>query len=109
MNNETVDILSSMTTINKKQVERIFKTLNMKICDDVLENILNNETLTIVDIGVGSLQILVGGDEIRYKFIPSRLLEKNLLNTVETKKSPIETVLEEAIDLRINDAYKDLF
>ena len=109
MNNETSEILSSLTSIGKRQLDRLFRTMSLKICDDTLEAIYNGESVAAVDVGIGTLRILIEGDEIRYKFIPSRILERDLIDTIKTKKSPIETVLEETIDARINEAYKELF
>mgnify|MGYP003304975037 FL=1 len=61
-----------------------------------------------MDLGIGILYIKFEGNEVKYKFIPSKKLEENISFTVLHKQSPLVFSLETALKDRIENAYKEL-
>lgn len=79
--------------------------MNMCIAHAVKEN-LCLDNITVVDIGVGVIGICVDGDEIKYKFVPSEDLSKNISDAL-TNKDPLVGALEKSLETKILSAYKD--
>ena len=77
-----IEDLSVLTTIPTINLNQLAKKSNFCICNFVAESKLQNESLTSIDIGIGELQIFVENDNIKYKFIPSKALEKGVKSAV---------------------------
>lgn len=107
MNKLTSD-LSMVTSISKLSLDKLVDKSIMCICHSVEETILSKECMTAVDIGLGTLYIKCEGNDIKYKFIPSKKLEENICSTVLNKESPLVYTLETTLKTRIENAYKEL-
>ena len=98
--------LSCTTAVHKSTLEKIAQKAIYCICHDVEQN---NKDITVIDTGIGTLSILVDGDNVKYKFIPSKKLEESINETIISGESPIIHELENAIKNKIACAYKELF
>lgn len=101
--------LSTITTIPLLPMQELFQKGAICICDNVNETLKNKENECEIDIGIGKLLLRIDTEYIEYKFIPSSKLEENLINTINTRESPLINELEEALSKRIMNVYKDLF
>lgn len=106
--NKLVTDISSITSISKLALENLVEKSCNCICHCVQESVLNQESVTSVDIGIGILYIKFENDEIKYKFIPSKKLEDCVSFTVLNKESPLVFALETALKNRIENSYKEL-
>lgn len=102
-----LDDLSTLTTIPYVSLERLVDLSVACISHSVEDSLLDNETHTIVDIGVGKLGIKVEDNTILYKFIPSTKLEDSIKQTVLSGKSPLTLKVEETLKDKITKTYKD--
>ena len=101
--------LSVLTTINELSLSRIQNKVNWCICDIVEKTVYNHENVAEIDLGFGTLVINITENEVKYKFIPSKSLEKNIVSTVVDEKNPLTFVLEDNLVNKITNIYKDLW
>lgn len=100
--------LSTLTTIPKETLNKLYDNMSWCICDSVYQNILRYENLTEMDIGIGTLYILRDGDDVKYKFKPSVKLETAIKDTIINKNNPLQIKLETSLINKINHTYKDI-
>ena len=105
--NNILNELSILTTIQEKQLTKLFDKLIYCINDDVCESLLNDEEVAEIDIYIGKLIIKKLDDRISYKFIPSEKLENSIKETVLNKKNLLIDTLETKTINKITDVYKD--
>jgi hypothetical protein len=108
MTNVIQDV-STLTTIPLSSLQKLVGKGQDCICHSVYESILNNEEVTELDIGIGTLYIQCNSEEARYKFIPSLMLEKQVRETAQTRESPVILNVEEKLKDKIMYVYKDLY
>lgn len=106
--NKLIEDLSTVTTISEGTLNNLNEKALLCICHSVFENIREKESLTKIDIGVGILYINCEGDNVKYKFIPSKKLEESVATTVLTKKSPLVSTVETVLRDRLDATYKNL-
>lgn len=109
---ETVDIIGdvcTLTTIPRRSMNRLVKHENWCICEALQESQLKKESISVLDIGIGTLYIEVGEETVQYKFIPSKSLEANIVETITSGKNPLVVNLEDTFADRITKTYKDVF
>lgn len=107
MNNINEDI-AILTTIPKYALDRISLLSRYCVCHYIEDTKLKKEEITSVNIGLGELLIKQDQEGIRYKFIPSKSLEKAVTETLRTGKSPLINEAENMFIDRIINTYKDL-
>lgn len=100
--------IATLTTMPKYALDRIGVLTRYCICHYIEESKLKHEDVTTVDLGIGDLLIKQCEDGIRYKFIPSRNLEKAVSETIQTGVSPLVNEAENVFVDRIVKTYKDL-
>ena len=102
-----IEDLSNLTTIPTSALTKLSDKAVICICNDVEESLLKEGRVTEIDLGIGTLQILVEGNDIRYRFVPSKALEANMKSTVINKKNPLTVTVEESLIKRILNTYKN--
>ena len=102
MNYDLKKDLSTLSSLTLTDISRL-----TTLCSDIICNNVNEDTddITSVDIGIGTLHIQRTTTSIKYKFVPSRDLEKSL---VETTKDPLICKLESSLTQLVVHSYKDL-
>ena len=101
--------LSTTTCIPVSVLNRVSGISNLLVCDDVLKSLQSGEQICQIDIGLGTLAIAVIDDTIKYKFIPSKVLDMKLKDTINSGESQLKTSLEQSLADKLVKAYKDLF
>lgn len=100
--------IEKLTNVPQKYLNKFVDASNSAICDHINTSIVNGEEYTDIDIGIGTLVILSDGNELKYKFVPSKQLENNIYTTVVKGKNPLNKKLETSLVDRITKLYKDL-
>lgn len=107
MNNLILDV-SKLSNIPSATLSKIQDLEKILIAQYISESILTDQETTEIDIGLGKLLIRVSDSEIKYKFIPSKALDQQLINTVNSKTSPLIDKLENSIQEKIMRTYKEM-
>jgi len=104
-----IEDLANLTTIPSKTILKLLKKEVFCICEAVEEDVLAEEAISQLDLGIGTLYIKHDNlDDIRYKFIPNKYLEKCINDTLLNKQNLLEDVLNQSLKKKFLDAYKDL-
>lgn len=106
--NKLIDDISTLTTISKNALVNLNDKAQSCICHCVCESLIEGNSLTEIDIGIGTLYIKFEGEEIKYKFIPSKKLEESVALTAQYKSSPLVYEVDVALKERIESTYKNL-
>lgn len=106
---DIVNDLSLITTIPKTTLDRLNQKEILCICESVQESRLANESVSSMDIGIGTLHIKWDEESIKYRFVPSKALEQGIISTVVDGKNPFESAIEDTIVTKIVNTYKELF
>lgn len=108
MNKNLITDLQSITQIKKYVFDKCSDIGNALIGDYINELDLNNEQVLDIDIGIGTISMLVLEDSIKYIFTPTQELESIIINTLENKESPVVEQLEAKLNHKVMSTYKDL-
>lgn len=106
MSNEfsVIDDMSTITTIDRNKIKKFIDFEECCIANCIHER---EDGISIIDVGIGTLSILVEQNRISYKFIPSESLRKKVLSTTKGKNYVADRI--EKVAKRITlDAYKDV-
>ena len=106
--NKIIEDLSKITTIPETALTKLAEKAVWCICDSFEESILENLEVTEIDLGVGCLQISNCDENIVYRFIPSEILEKSLIDISLNNKNPLQLTLEKTLANKIINTYKDI-
>jgi hypothetical protein len=105
---DLIQNLCSLTQIRYSVLNKLVQISENCICDYVLNAIDKDDDIIKINSGIGNIYINIMNDEIEYKFIPNKKLEKKLLKTIETNESPLVHELENKLNKKIIDTYKEL-
>lgn len=100
--------LKTLTNISSDVIDKLVNKILYIICDDVLDTHLNNNTVTDIDTGIGVLSICVDNNQIKYRFIPSTIVESAVKNTIVDLKSPVKERASKTLASKINEIYEEL-
>ena len=103
-----IDDVETLTNVSEKLLKKFIPVINYSISHAVHEEQCQQHPVTEVDVGIGQLHIKVEDTGIRYRFVPSKELEKLILQTVCSRTSPIITKLEHNLQEKIERSYKEL-
>lgn len=106
---ELTQDLSLLTTVPKLQLDNLFDKAMCVVCHSVKEQFDELSSEIQVDIGFGTLYIVLEDNAIKYKFIPHIKLERAIRDSIIGEENSLltekaETILKE----RILHTYKDL-
>lgn len=108
MNYDLINSLSSLTLVKSSILLKIADDSENCICDCILNTVEEDEDVTSINIGIGNLYVNITDDELTYKFVPSKKLEKKILKAIETGDSPLVAAVEDKLNQRILNTYKEL-
>ena len=106
---DVISDMSNLTTLPISLLQQLSGKVEFIILHSVYESSVCHENITEIDLGIGRLNILQEKDCIKYKFIPSKKLEQDIIKTVKEKQSPLTTTVENTLQKKIIDVYKELF
>lgn len=103
-----IDDISSLSLIKPSILNKLIDISQSCLCDYVDNMSILEDSLVEVDIGIGTLNIFIEEDVIKYQFKPSKKLEKNLVQTVVDGNSPLMYKIEKKLNKKILNTYKEL-
>ena len=103
-----VDELTTITGIPKKILMKLVATAKFSILQSLEEMILKKDNLCEVDLEIGILLISLEDEELKFKFIPSNSLEKDIIETIQTGKNPMEENIYNNITSALEKTYREL-
>lgn len=108
MSCDLIKELSTLTTLPASTLGSLVSIGIDAICYDVLENSNVGENVSEINIGIGTLSILVDDNQIRYKFLPSDKLESSLVSAVVSGENPLVRRIENKVREKLSTATKEL-
>lgn len=109
MKTDVIQDLAILTTIPTATLQKLFNKIQYIICHTVEESNLSGEDTTEVDLDIGTLVIKVEDGALKFRFVPSVKLNKNIKSTIINDKSPLTSEVEAVLKDRITKTYKELF
>lgn len=106
--NNIIDDVATLTTCDKKNLEKLAKIIDYCISDYVHEAMLKNEEVVEIDMGIGYLAIKVADGVIKYRFTPNEYLEKALVDTIKSKENQLSIALSQSLNDKLAKVYKEL-
>lgn len=103
-----IEDVSVLTDVSENLLKKFIPVCTYAIGHAVHEQQCSKQDLTEIDLGIGMLKIQVTDAQIKYRFIPDKLLEKTLIQTVTTRRSPLLTKLDCNLDERLQRTYREL-
>lgn len=100
--------LSILTTIPILNLNKLSTRSCEDMCHCVLESINSNEQVSSLDIGIGQIVVFVDDEQIKYKFLPSSEFEQMLIDSINSNKSPLTNTIEQSLQKRMINIYKEL-
>lgn len=89
--------LSILTTIDPQTFNKLDEKKVYCISDAVYKNMLSKNTKTSIDIGIGTVEINILNDCIKYRFVPSKFLENTIINTITKGQNELTYQLEKSL------------
>ena len=106
--NSIINDLATITTIPINNLQKLKEKEIYLICNCIEESVLQGNTITEINIGIGNIIIAIENGFVNYKFTPSTKLEKNLVDTILKKKNPLTNIFEETLANKVVNTYKDM-
>ena len=72
---DLIQDVSKLTAVSQITLNKLANIVSLCICNAVYESALENEPITEIKLGIGTLLIKYENNEILYKFIPNQKLE----------------------------------
>lgn len=106
--NNLIEDVAALSTIPPRYLNKLLDKVYYSINDEISEAIIENKDTVDIDIGIGTLKILLNPNSLKYKFIPSAKLEASTKATVQDKKNSLVDKLETYLVDKIIHTYKDI-
>lgn len=103
-----VDDLSKVTNIPTALLDKMLAKIKAIICDDVLDAMLDNESIIDIDVGIGTLSICTEDNKLKYRFTPLDTFNDNIIATISDLKSPVKSGASRSLASKIQNAYEEL-
>lgn len=97
-----------LTNVPEGLLKKFIPVCNYCISHKLYETCAEGKQESIIDLGIGELHIQIADDYLKYKFIPSKELEKLLIQALENDASPISCKLYKDLQCKIDKLYKEL-
>ena len=101
--------LSVLTGISEQSLKKLADKSIYCICNSVEDLIYSRCDELQIDIGIGTLKILLVDNVVKYKFIPNGKLETAISKTIVNEQNELVDVLESALVGKIENVYKSFF
>ena len=107
---DVIKKLSLLTTVDEQYLKKLFDKIPWIICDGISNEMVSNENPVItLSLGYGNLIISIVDDQIKYKFVPSKEFEDQVIDTVCNGFNSLAINLEKSLANKLTTIYKDLF
>lgn len=109
----TIEDMSTLTAVPEKTFDKICSTAIYSICQNILEDRLNEAEIDKIydfDIGIGILYIKYDSekDEVKFKFKPSTAFKDRLMLTYKDNANLMRNLLSKNLGQKLLEVYKDL-
>ena len=102
--------LSLLTTVDQQYIKKLFDKIPWIICDGLSCEMVSSENPSVtLSLGYGNLIISVIDDQIKYKFVPTKEFEDQVVDTVCNGFNSLAINLEKSLASKLTTIYKDLF
>lgn len=102
-----LDDLSTITTIQKDTLVKLFKKCEYCISDAIVEQALSGSDIIDVDINIGRILLKLVDGEVKYKFIPYDDF-KNIVEASMAGENALSKTVEKTLIAKVTKVYKDL-
>ena len=106
---EIVKDVAELSEVKEKTLLNLLDEANLCISDAIYESLAKGEDVTELDIGIGTLYILVEGADLRYKFFPNNSLQTIVKTTIKTKSNQLTKTADSSLIAKVSKTYKELF
>lgn len=103
-----IEDVSVLTDVSETLIKKFIPVSTYCISHAVFESLSKDETVTEIDIGIGQLLIKTDSTSVKYRFVPSKELEKSVKQSVTTGYSPMITKIDNSLQEKIERAFKEL-
>lgn len=101
--------VSALTSVSLKTINKMEHVAELCICDYLNElDMQANDDIVSINVGFGTISMLVIDDSIQYQFVPSYSLEQKMIDTIENKSTPLTSEAETNLENKLLATYKDL-
>lgn len=107
MKQNIIKDLSALTTIPEATLQKLAEKIKWCICDDIEESLLKGDSVTEIDVGIGTLFVGVKNESVSYYFTPSKNLESSVKETIVDGKNPLTDKIEQSLVSKVVNAYKN--
>lgn len=105
---EIIKDLNSLTSIPEKILEKLSDNILFLILQDLEETLTKKENICEINLNLGTLIISIEEEELKFKFIPSKKLEKEILKTLELNENSMTQILTNNMVNALEKTYKEL-
>ncbi len=109
MKQKLLNDISNIYSIRASIMTKLSELAELCICDYLVEAKLSEDDLVEVNIGIGKICFIMLEDSIEYRFVPSTKLEKLIIKSIASMKSPIINASEQGLENKLVSTYKELF
>lgn len=104
--------VSTLTTIPEKTLDKYNKKIMYCICEAISEQLsdeTNDNDIISLDLGYGTLFVkVIDENNLKYHFKPSDFLDKEIKATLSGEESSLVKYLNESLETKFTDVYKNL-
>lgn len=100
--------VSTLTSVNEKTLNKLVDVLIYCITDAVSDSVIENEKLTVVDIGIGQIKVLQDEDKVKFAFVPCAKLRESIIKSIFNRENVLEEVVENTLKNKLINTYKEL-
>lgn len=108
MNIDVISQVAKLTTIDELPLKRIAEKQQWCLSDAIEQAILNGDKVVEADIGFGTIVISIFDSAVKYKFIPSKTTDEQVINTIVNGRNQLTFELEKNLVAKITNIYKDM-
>ena len=105
-----INDVSSICNLPNDMLIRLSYVVNCIIADSICDSLPDKDFE--FDIGIGKIYITIeenkAGKSVRDRFIPSKELEDSINNVVKSRRSPLTKAVENSLQNKVFNTYKDL-
>ena len=106
-----IDIVNDVAQLSGCSTTSLINLLTLSedcICSSILESISNGRNVVSLNIGIGTLSLLLDDNKVMYKFTPSQKLEGKIVATIKDGYDPLVEKTENALANNFLKVYKEL-
>ena len=105
---DLISDVSVLTDVPEATLRKFVPIVSYVISHSVHETQCEGKDLAEIDLGFGQLILKIDENSLRYRFVPSKELEKQLISAVTSGYSPLTAKITSNLQEKIESAFKEL-